>query len=190
MKIIYSENPLSTVVELEKIEEDALLIIVLNEELKHHLFKINYTLKHKNLSVKETLREIEDLSDPEYYIDNRGSPMEGLAKTLTNDYLKALRGPHVGDCVCVPCSCTKCTVEYYLGIDTLRNLDKHEASFILNAFASTHNRGIIAALDYLKNYQPRAEWDGWEVNAKRWKKEANGAYKWLKRYKKYHFPHL
>ncbi len=55
-------------------------------------------------------------------------------ETLTELYVKALRGTHEGDCTCVPMSCTKCHAEQLIGYDTTPGMDKYMGSMIAGAF--------------------------------------------------------
>lgn len=104
------------------------------------------------------------------------------------DLETALSETHVGDCTCVPCSCTKCHAEHYLGIDTMPGLGKHLAYKVDHAFRG--DRTIDEAIAALANYDPQPEspmWDGkrelWDSCLPRWREEAAQAHTWLVAYR-------
>ena len=117
--------------------------------------------------------------------------------------IQALDEPHVGDCTCVPCSCTKCQVEDLLGIDTL-SIDgeypgKHVLHYVSFAFKTPneYNKGTIIpncqtideAIEWLDDYDPSAGSD--KENLKewfpKWKKDADSAAAYMRKYKIKHF---
>lgn len=189
MKITYTQNPLNSVVQLSDIEVDYLRAKIASDELIDRLFDIHYCLTYKNLAIDKAIEHTKNLSDPSYYVDDTDgkSPLNERVDFLLEEYIISLKEPHCGDCICAPCTCTKCMAEHYLSIDTIPKLGKHEAHFIKAAFDSVEENNILGALDYLKSYEPYAKWNGWEAHAERWKEESTRAYEWLHAYKKAHF---
>ena len=107
------------------------------------------------------------------------------------DYTQELLGKHVGDCTCVPCSCSKCYAEMLLGIDTTKGLGKHSAYKIDGAFSG--DASIEEAIQKLENYQPTynlsSSWpkEEWEKHIPRWLEEGKRAHAWLVAYRDAHF---
>lgn len=178
MKIIFNQNPLKSIVELTQFEKKELWYKVMVERVTELLFSVNFHLSDHYFD----LERAKHLSNPDYYISDEGkSELEKSVDQLAEGYIDELSKQHCGDCICVACSCMKCHAEGLLGINTIKGLGKHEANHIVKAF--NDGRGIDQALIYLKNYNPSADWDGWEKHAERWKKESERAYKWLTNYK-------
>lgn len=154
MKIIWSPNPLRTVVKLDNADRWAL-----REAMQDDLTS-------------------EDSEDNKWMND------------LHDEYERSLCDVHVGDCTCVPCSCLKCWAEYYLGIDTIRGLNKYMAHQIENAFSGSPGRTIDEAIAALADYNPKPSspmWDGrretWEAWLPKWRDDARQAHEWLVEYR-------
>lgn len=189
MIIKYNKNPLLTKVELNEFEKKELWYKIKIEELNDLLFDAHYSLKNN--------KEISDIKkglEPSYYLnenDDGKSELDLHCDYLLNLYLEELQSSHAGDCICFPCSCAKCHVEYLLGIDTIKGLGKHSAYKINNAFGKDNVLSIEDALNHLKNYEividNPEQWKsvgGYEQHIPRWKQEAELAYKWLLEYNK------
>ena len=97
---------------------------------------------------------------------------------------------HCGDCTCVPMTCTKCMAEEWLGINTIKGCGKHGLYKIDGAFRRNGGAAVSIeeAIENLRNYDPKADWAGWEVHAPRWMAEAKRALGWLIAYRDAHFP--
>lgn len=188
MKFTYTPNPLNIIVELTDHEREILWYKVKVEELEESLSSAYFHLRDGKYFNLETARKDLDL---EYFLNEDENGISGIDKRvnmLVNDYyIPELRCEHAGDCTCFPCSCTKCHVESLLGIDTTPGLGKHMARKIRGAFVykdcdTWKERTMDEALELLNNYNPKADWEGWEAYAPRWKEEAKTAYEWLVNY--------
>lgn len=188
MKIIYAQNPLNTVIELNEYEKKELYYIIKIKEYEERLYDAFYYHSHdKN---EENLKKA---IDPEYYSpenDDKPSPMDERCKRLHEYLLSELSSGHVGDCTCVPCSCGKCMAEDYLGINTIKGLGKYRANQIDNVFREIKTNNIDDAIESLRNYKvvikDPAAWEargGYEQYVPRWEKEAREAMEWLINYK-------
>jgi len=176
MKITYNKNPLCSVIELDEHEKKELWYKIKIEELENNMSFARVHLTEGRFYDIEKARA-------ELYVE-----VDERCDQLLQYALSDLDGYHVGDCTCQPCSCSKCWVEGLLGIDTIEGLGKHSAYKIDNAFGKKNEKTMQEALDYLKNYEPKADWDGYEPHIPRWKAEADAAYIWLLAYAKEHFP--
>jgi hypothetical protein len=112
-----------------------------------------------------------------------------------------LQGPHVGDCICFACTCTKCWAESLLDIDTIAGLSKHEASKIDSCFTDTTTKPwsrktltadqVIAELSTPINREKNEHWknssqEEYERHIPRWEAEREQALQWYKAYIKEH----
>lgn len=188
MKITWNENPLMTTIELDEHEKTELWYKTKVEQMEWLLHGAHFHLTEDKPYFD--LERAKQECDPEYYIADRGekSKLDERVDMIVKEYIEALKGPHVGDCTCVACSCDKCHAEDLLGINTIPGLGKHEAVKIHSAFGEymrpwKRKRNIDQVIEYLENYEPKADWDGWEAHAGRWKAEAKDACEWLKNYK-------
>lgn len=204
MKIIYNENPLRTVVELDEHDRQILWLKVKVKELEDKLFSVHYSLDKEwmngeHFSVERARKE----ADPDYYLqeEDEKTPLDKRVDQLVEHYIQELVGSHCGDCTCVAMSCSKCHAEKIIGVDTLKPYPgKHELAYIDRAFeykvnGVTKQRTLRAALDYLRDYSPSTEKpDSWKMSQEyynecvtRWKGESARAYEYLKNYAKEHF---
>lgn len=183
MKIIYKPNPLETIVELDERDKEILRWRIIAHKLEERLFDISSALEEVNDHSIFRAKQYATLT----YDDEYKTEIDKYADKWTEIYANALKEDHVGDCTCVPASCLKCHAENYLDIDTLEGLGKHEAGKIFGAFGAfeedSPTRSIDDVLEILKNYDPKANWEGWEAHAPRWIEEAKRAYEWLLNYK-------
>lgn len=193
MKINYNKNPLYTTISLDEHEKKELWYQIKLEDFENRLFNAYFYLnKDKFFDIEKAKREV----DPDYYCTDEKSPIDKRCDELLQHYLDELQSNHIGDCICVPCSCSKCHVESLLHIDTIQGLGKHAAHKINEAFGKNNEKTIDEALDYLKNYDPTPldpeseSWKkmgGYEQYMPRWKQEAKVAYEWLLSYRDKHF---
>lgn len=192
MKIIYTPNPLRTVVQLDAHEKKEFWYKIKIEEMGHLLFDAHFYLTEN----KYIDRAKEDV-DPKYYMEEkRGekTKLDDRVDELFKYFIADLEhNPHCGDCTCVAMSCSKCQAESLLGIDTIAGLGKHEGSKIAgtfaigNSFEAKDERSLNDVIQILANYEPKANWEGWEAHAERWKEEGKRAYQWLIAYRDKHF---
>jgi hypothetical protein len=187
MKIIYQDNPLDTVVELSESDRKEFWLKIKISEMEN-------ILESAWLESNKTYYDIEKIRkdlDIDYWSsdDNTKTKLDERVDELFDIYIAELNGSHVGDCTCVPCSCTKCHAEDVLGINTIQGLKKHVASVIESAF--NEYKTIDDAIYSLENYVPdrsKGGWDSasdeqWECARPSFYKHAAEAAMWLKNYK-------
>lgn len=208
MKITYTPNPLETIVELDETEIEMLRLKIKIEQYEERMFSAHWNLTRtpeylaglpRMKTVEEARAEaLKDL-DPSYWCDGEPTKLDARVDELLQHYLEELKGMHIGDCTCVPCSCSKCHAESVLGIDTLKPFPgKHELHHIQSVFSrwnpetKEHNKPEVSldeALEKLRTYKPAGTWDGWEAHIDRWTQEAKRAYEYLLNYRNTHFAH-
>lgn len=189
MKIIYRQNPLYTIVDLDEHDKQIFWHKLKIEKLQNLIHSAHFILDINDTEFYNAERAYKEL-DPSYFcIDNpelNKSPIDKDADRLLEYYINELQQHHLGDCTCVAMSCGKCYAESVLGIDTLKGLGKHEGAKIAGIFNDA-NVSIDEAIKKLENYEPVANWKGWEAHIDRWKQEAANALEWLKQYRDTHF---
>lgn len=164
MKIIWAENPLATVVEVDDRDIKILELSARVDLLEDRLYGAYNVLKDK----RDVDAALSRLNLPVSENDDR---ITRKVKDWTESYVTALtKEPHDGDCTMVPCSCYKCQAESHLGIDTIEGLTQRETASIKHAFYHTDG-SINAAIEHLQQHN----------------KSACG---WLTAYRDAHFPHL
>lgn len=197
MRLTRYPNPLRTKVELTPHEQEVFSWKIMVNELVEMSGSAHCYLDEGTLHDPKKARTRLDY----LYAEHEGkSKLEERVKLLVNDYfLPDLLGAHYGDCTCVAMSCGKCHAESYLGLNTLKNLGKHSAHKIENAFGGFNGtKTIEEALASLGNYNPKAPtdpkdlevWDkvgGFDKHVPRWKGEAAHAFAWLKEYHETYF---
>lgn len=202
MKIIYHENPLRTVVELNEHDRQVLWLKIKIEELKDKLFNVHFHLTEGEYF---NIASAQYSSNPDNYIQEDNQEKVALDKrvdSIFKIYVQELAGWHSGDCTCVACSCMKCHAEEALGVDTLKPFPgKHVLVKVDGAFCSYENgkkqiRSLSEALVHLRDRKiPRQKPDTWnktsqeeyEKHIPRWEKEQALAYEYLKNYANEHF---
>lgn len=205
MKITWNQNPLLTAISLNEHEKEVLRLKIRIDELEEHIGSASVLLDPDNATwvmgksprhpegrtLQAVLAEVrEDHLNMSYVYDEVPVGSDGLSarvERLLECYVGDLLGSHIGDCTCVPCSCTKCYAEGLLGVYTITGLGKHQAYQIQQAFKD-QGTTIDQALEKLKSFEPRADWEGWEAHAARWRDEAAAAHRWLSKYKERLFP--
>ena len=102
MKIIYKYNPLKTIVEIEERERTYLVNGILADDLTDYVADLKpfFEKDEKDESYEKIKKEISDFT----FIDRLTERAEKRAESFE----AALKSHHVGDCICVPCSCEKC----------------------------------------------------------------------------------
>lgn len=196
MKITYTPNPLDTIVELNEHEMDIFRLKLKLEIYEDKMFSAHYALTTKldtEVAKAEAVKEL----DPAKWCTDEKSKVDERVGELLEHYLEELKGTHVGDCTCVPCSCSKCHVERVFGIDTLKPFPgKHPMHHIASAFSrwnpetKEHDGPEVSldeAIEKLASYKPNASWAGWEAHADRWTREAKSAHDYLVNYRNTHF---
>jgi len=195
MKIVYNENPLQTVIELDDNEKKLFWHKIKIKQLVELLFSAHFGLTYKSSfkNDKERIKYAEQAVEPGYYSSkweegtgSKRAKMDDRVDEMYQWYLETLSGPHCGDCNCVPVTCPKCLAEDILEIDTIPGLGKHEAAKIDAAFRK--GKSINEVLKYLKSWElDKEKHKGYEFHFERWRQETINAYNWLKKYKEEHF---
>ena len=188
MIIHWTENPLRTIIEVDKKDIERMSMPVRNEILYDYIYLLRVYVD-KNGNSYDPQKAIETLKKFSY------KAIETDVQEQVNQYILALKDSHVGDCTCVPCSCTKCFAEYSLGINTIEGLGEHAANYINRAFhkEESEHSNIDEALEYLLNYKvapydPKSSWKNmgkeyYESWIPKWESDAKKAYSWLLNYK-------
>lgn len=187
MNILYQQNPLNTIIDLDESDIEKLRLNVHIRELEGiiHLARFYLKDKSRNFSVKETQDRLDEIDSIDGTVDHT---LKYLLESATEG--------HIGDCTCFPASCTKCMLEDFLGIDTLEysTLGKHGFSTINEVFYTLgDNTTCTQAIDYLKNNPLTKDspnnWTDQEAWAKcvpRFNKEREQAVKYLENYRYKH----
>lgn len=189
--IEWSQDPLSSKVTLDERAQELFKLKIRYDELDEHFGHAMYHVE-KEKHDPEKLQKIVDSYEPHLYEeDDEKNPIAKRTQLLFNYYLDTLTRRHAGDCTCLPAGCSKCSAERLLGINTIEDLGKHSASYIQGLVVDEESPpDIKSMIAYLEDYEPKAEWSGWEKHADRWRSEARHAAEWLKIYKEKHFPDL
>jgi hypothetical protein len=190
MKILYNENPLASIIELDDVEKKELWYKIKIEELESLLFSAHYHAREGKDGKETDMIKVREYLDPEYYCTDEKSPLEKRVDEMYECYIEELNSAHSGDCTCFACSCGKCHVEDMVGVNTIEGLGKHSAHKIEYLFREGKNiHQVIAALE---DYAPemtdswRGDIEGWKYHLPRWKEEAAHAAMWLKKYRDEH----
>lgn len=188
MKIIYKDNPLATIVTLTENEKREFWLKLKIAQLEEILASAWFDLESD--TPNEDIRKILDI---DYWCSSDGSKskLDQRVDELCEIFIKELTENHIGDCTCVPCSCSKCYVEELLGVNTIDGLSKYARSMIESAFENATT--IDEAIDWLDNYVPNRSKGGWDsASDERWEsavplfhEHAEEASSWLKTYKKF-----
>jgi hypothetical protein len=191
MRIIWNQNPLRTVVELDEQDKRLLLLSVQNERYANILCEINLWLSGKiDKNTPQTTEEVQKRINKWEEVCNMDETHHEVQLLV-----EELQGSHGGDCVCWPCTCFKCLAEDHLGISTTKDLGKHEGSYIMGAFGKNGDRTIDEAIESLKtkhSYETRnLSWakysrEEYEKHIPRWESEKKNALEWLQKYKEEH----
>lgn len=190
MNIIWKENPLRSIVEVDERDIERIRVAARSSELYDFIFLAQmYTVEgSKHYKPEKALKLIQEFD----YKDIEKNINEEVER-----YIQDLKDIHIGDCTCVPCTCNKCLAEDAIGINTIEGLGKHAANYISSAFyqEGAEYKSIDQALEYLKYYEVEAfesnkvwqngkftkeYYDSW---IPKWKADAASAYKWLLNYK-------
>lgn len=210
MKITYTPNPLSTVIELDDHEKEILRLKIKINLLEEDLGSAAVCLNPKNASwvmkpstrrpeghtietlIAEVLDDYLDLSYMYSEGEYEGKGLDARVDEIFQWYLHELQANHAGDCTCFPASCCKCHAESFLGICTIPGLGKHEAYKIERAFSykddeTWRTRTLSEAMEILR--KSHTDWQtssDSSPHAPRWRAEAERALKWMEQYIKDH----
>jgi hypothetical protein len=194
MKIIWKENPLATVIELDEHDKSLLRLRIEVADLKERIGMARFDLNpadrewhNKNIKPR-SLEEAVDSALQMLY----ESTEERLNEQF-NEYVNDLAGEHCGDCTCVACSCSKCRAEDLVGVNTTKGLGKHEGSCIAGAFWPKDGRvpTLQEAIESLRNPKFVNTWtsrrEDFDQYIPRWTAESKRAAEWLVAYQREHF---
>lgn len=186
MKIDWQPNPLYTRIILDDVDCEKLRYAILLNESEEWSGMASYYLKDGERFNLDKARKLLSYFE---YDDEDQLPIEKRVNELYRHYLSEMDGAHCGDCICVPASCSKCFAEGMLSVNTIKGAGKHSLYKIDAAFDKKNDGSVSIdhAIYRLKNYEPKAEWEGWEAHADRWRAEADRAATWLQEYKETHF---
>lgn len=187
LKITWAQDPLASVVEIDASERAILRLRLEIEQLQYAI--VGAAMDIKNGNVAGALEAL----DASYLLDDKDRHGKRFATWLderADEYAGSLSESHDGDCTCEPCSCPKCHAEALLGVDTIRDLGKHEGSVIKGAFGSGGDsaRTIEEAVAILSDHEPRDVPDWGLPHVDRWREERRRAHEWLVAYRDVHFP--
>ena len=202
MNIVWAQNPLLTVVELDEHDRrwfrERLRSLFLEECISSAHLDLDSKWR-EHLASRGLVTSLEGsvaaaICSLRYEYSVCGGECGGttLETVLDDDldlYVSELKGEHDGDCVCVPCTCSKCYAERVLGIDTLPGLGKHEAHKIRSAFSregATIDDVVRRLAEFEPVYKHSPTWpeEEWRKSVPRWKEEARRASVWLETYRK------
>lgn len=166
LKIQYDENPLKAKVLLNEQDLQLLRSGILVDALEEELYIITEGKQSKSYTqcLDDAYKEIE-----------RVLPY----------YLSALDGEtHMGDCISVSCSCTKCQGESYLGISTL---DSMREPYYINKAFNDNRITLEEAIKYLQDNPAKPTWEGSESYVESWQLRQDRAIEDLIEYKEKYF---
>lgn len=197
MKIIYTPNPLRSIIELDEHEKKEFWYKIKIEEMEHLLYSAHFSLSEE-YGFFDLNRARSEL-DPKYFMANeiperKVAPLDERVDEFYKYFMDDLHegNMHMGDCICQANSCSKCQAESLLKIDTIPGLGKHEAHNIYAAFSKgstwDDEHTIEEAIESLSEYEcKKAPREGAEAHYPRWRGESERAHKWLIKYKDEHF---
>lgn len=177
MNIQYTLNPLNSIITLDDKDKEILLLKIKVELLEDKLLMAQYYLRP---NVKQDVDKAYDLLEL-YAEDGDTHLIDKRANELLGFYVDSLQDSHCGDCICFPCSCTKCHAERMLGVDTIAGLGKYAGHFISYAFSQYDKNSVTLftpqeVLARLKKFANQNE------------AHAKAALSWLENYYETHFP--
>jgi hypothetical protein len=187
MKINWHPNPFLTKIELDEQDKKNLLNAYKVDQYEELLCGLDLRLDGKIKKDEPiTLEIVKKEVDKWGAICNMDVDSEDFTRVLS-----FVDDIHMGDCTCVPCSCTRCYAEDLLGVNTLP-IGKHQANQVLGAFGKDGNKTIdeaLAVLEADKEYIKPDTWPdsvGYEIHIPRWESERKSAAEWLRKYKEEH----
>lgn len=182
MKINWHQNPFFTTVEIDERDKHMILRAYQNEEYTELLCDLDMQLQGKYREEKLT-----DLEIVKEHVSKWGDICNlDIESEEVKRYFSYINYSHMGDCVCVPCSCIRCQVEDMLDINTLKGLGKHSARKIEGAFGKNGSKTIDEAIASLEEVPSYDEYKEYAMHIPRWENERLFAIEWLKKYKEEH----
>lgn len=191
VKILWAQNPLETIVELDEHDKAILRLKLVLERLEEAAFSVHFAVE-KGLSKEKILEEL----DVDYYFDNGERGGRPFRMSIDEDLersVQSLREAHDGDCVCSACACLKCRTENLLAIGPISGLGKHAGRKIRDAFlVRGSNASIGDAIHELETHYPTNTTPGWsqvnfESHIPRWLEDQRKAAEWMTKYRSAHF---
>jgi len=186
MKIIYTENPLRSIVELDEKDHKILRLAVENDYIKDLATWAFMDLEEVK-SWFPGVKKIRNIKAARSHLDICHDVFDAKMDARASTYVEDLKGIHDGDCICQPCTCSKCLAESYIGADSIPGLRKHEANYIYWAFKeSGEPESCSKAIQCLKDNPPVVKEDWHNAHIERWTGEHKRALEWLEQYQKDH----
>lgn len=149
MKIIYNQNPLKSVVELDENDKKLFWHKIKIEELVELISTADFYLEDGDFFDLNAARSELSFS--------RVFAIDEEVNKMMECYIEALQGEHIGDCTCFAAGCVKCHAEGLLGITTIPNMSKHVGHWINHAFQE--NETLHEAIEFLRPLNQEAyEW--------------------------------
>jgi hypothetical protein len=190
MKITYTPNPLSCIIELDEHEKKELWYKIKIGAMEERMFSAHYALVNTHPVTKAVQQASKDL-DPEYWY-SENSKLDDRVNELHVWFLEELAGTHCGDCTCVAATCSKCLAEEMIGVRTTEGLDKHAGHKIASAFfyrdgEEFKERSFSEAMQKLQSFDPERTTSATYMKyVPRWLSENKRAIHWLEQYGKEH----
>lgn len=185
MKITYTNNPLTSIIEVDEDDIKRIKQSLEVEELWGVVYRAQYHLETiKNYNPVKAEAILEDAHREVYKEIDRCLPY----------YLESLSGRHGGDCTSFACSCEKCQTERMLGIDTIEGLSKGMGSAISGLFKFESDLSIHEAISNYEEtikipIEKKTGKDEWlNAHIPRWENDRTKTLEWLKKYRDAHFP--
>jgi hypothetical protein len=199
MKILWNQNPLATVVELDDHDKNLLWHRVKIARLESAICEAYCNLDPKYQEwCKTALKDKDFIAEARRNLDyayicgdesHNGKLFDAYVSELTDEYVAELSSLHYGDCTCVACSCMKCQAELLVDVATIPGLGKHEASHIRGAFAPKDQSQptLNDVLIELADFEPKDVPECGLPHVDRWREEVRRAREWLVTYQRTHF---
>jgi hypothetical protein len=198
MKFEWNVNPLETAVFLDDADRKYLRLAIRMEAALS-------AISHRDLrddaktpeDAERYAKYLKDYDDVAFDEDEVSADIDKRVEMFEAE----LQGPHVGDCICFACTCTKCWAESLLDIDTIAGLGKHEASKIDSCFTDTStatwSRKTLTSAEVIEElskpvsrtkneHWKNASQQSWDACIPRWEAERARALTWYKAYIKEH----
>ncbi len=187
MKIIYDQNPLKSIIELNDDEKRILKLNIKIDALYDGIYDALYYIDTDLDLTKQSLTNCVQSEVVENNIN-----LDEEVEQMYDSLIDSITQSHNGDCICEPMTCAKCLAEGFIGISTTKGINKYALYYISSAFGDDGTNTISQALVNLKI--PFEIIDGDDEytisNKTKWNDERNKAYNWLLTYKDTHFPKL
>lgn len=194
MKINWNVNPLETAVFLDDADRKYLRLAIRMESalsaISHRDLRDSAKTPEEAERYAKYIKSYDDVAFDE---DEVSADIDKRVEMFEAE----LQGPHVGDCICFACTCTKCWAESLLDIDTIAGLSSNEASKIDSCFTDTStttwSRKTLTSAEVIEElskpvsrtkneHWKNASQQSWDACIPRWEAERARALNWYRRY--------